>query len=140
MARPTKPTVPPTPDRLHPDTFDERHARLADFFQIFANYLNAAAGYSEDQAAVVLAVTLGTGGKLSGQSLSAAAGYVAKVNSGGNAVVLSSAVNLTLATQTQAEGGTNNTAFMSPLRTKQAIYKFHPEPGWGARHQEDGQQ
>ena len=125
MSKPNKPTPPTAPSRTRPADFsDESEAFLGFIAGGLLDYLDQAGTFILGQAGSVLAAAAVKG--LTSAFLSANAGKAIGINSAGNALEGKDTVNLTFANQTEAEGGTNNTKAMSPLRTKQAIDAFAP--------------
>lgn len=121
MAAPVKPAQPsPLASRNAPSAFPA----LADATMQFAiidgpNYVEAAATYTETQAAAALASAIA--GNLSGLDLLALAGDVIGVNAAGDALEGVALEVISPASQPEAEAGAENTKYLTSLRGKQAI-------------------
>ena len=122
MARPTKPTVPSAPVRTSPSTFSDDAEAMFKFLQTFVNYLDDTSNFTMEQANDALAAAIA--GNLSALDLAALAGQPIAVNSAGTALTSATLGSLNIASQAEAEAGTDNTRVMTALRTKQAYDEF----------------
>ena len=122
MARPDKPVVPPAPSRSRPGTFSDEAETLFRFLETFVDYLDNSSTFVQQEADEALAAAVTA--HISQADLAREAGNALAVNAAGTGLTAASLSNIAIATQNEAEAGTNNAKAMTPLRTKQAFDEF----------------